>query len=396
MPSIKRFRRVLLIVLIWVVAIAALLEIGMRLVGPKLPGQLGVTARWVITGQPYAEDWTPAWIENPDHYHILRPGIDNALQYGSAAVSFHLTTIELWDGGGIGFRTRPVDYFVDAVVVGDSFGFCFTELEDCWVTILERETGMGMVNLSQPVTGTVSHERILETFGAPMTPPLVIWQFFGNDFNDDYGLAVFRGDIEAIDDDETESESGASVLDWLSTHSAAFAVLEQALTGHWRGLPEGERLYDKPYRVTYGDNNALEFGGLYERLALDMSIEKNQVGLEYSREAFVKALDLVKSWDGTLVVMLIPTREEVYADLTADQMGEDAMRALASSREAMLGLCDELDMLCLDLLPGLQEHALQNEALYYTDDMHLNPHGNAVTASLLADWLGEQGLLPQR
>jgi lysophospholipase L1-like esterase len=62
----------------------------------------------------------------------------------------------------------------------------------------------------------------------------------------------------------------------------------------------------------------------------------------------------------------------------------------------MLGLCDELDLLCLDLLPGLQERARKNEALYYEDDMHLNPHGNLVVAALVAAWLGENGWLPQR
>lgn len=393
---VKRFRW-LAVVLVWVVIIGVLLEGGLRLAAPVLPGNLGVTARWVVSGRPFAQDWTPGWQENIDHYYALKPGLDHVLQFGSPTVSFHLSTIELWDGGGIGFRTRPVDYFVDAVVVGDSFGMCFTELADCWVTILEKDSGMGMVNLSQPVTGSTSHERILQDFGKPLTPPLTIWQFFGNDFNDDYGLAVYRHEIAEMPDDKDlpPLSPDDSLLGWLRTRSAAVAVLEMALTGQWRGLPENERLFIKPYQVTYGDN-VLDFGELYEQEALDMSRPRNQKGLELSREAFEKAQALVQEWDGKLVAMIIPTREEVYSALTTPYMGESAIHTLSSAREAMLSVCGDLNLICLDLLPAFQEHAAQNEALYYADDMHLNPHGNLVMAETVNTWLDEQGLVPEK
>jgi hypothetical protein len=400
MPSNKLLRWGLIAV-IWVVVSLALLEIVLRVAAPVLPGQLGVTASWVITGQPYAKEWTPAWQQNGDHYYILRPGLDNVVQYGSPTVSFSLSTIELWKGGGVGFRTRPIDYFVDAVVVGDSFGFCFTEREDCWVTALERETGMGIVNLSQPVTGNRSHQRILQDFGQPLQPPLVIWQFFGNDFNDDYGLAVFRGDIDEIPeptsaaDAEPESETSLSPMDWLRKNSVLVAVVEQISTGRWYGLPEGETVFDKPYRLTYGDNHVLEFGALYELLSLDMSREQNQIGLEYGRQAFTDARDLVDEWGGKLVVVMIPTKEEVYAHLTADMMSEADLSKLRSPSDTLLDLCAELDIACLDLLPHLQEHALNDEALYYVDDMHLNPYGNTVMANILHEWLAENDLLPE-
>lgn len=389
----RRFRWLWPLLIILLIA-AALLEAGLRLAVPLLPERLATPARWVMYGAPYAQSWTPAWQQNIDHYYALRPGLENVLQYGSASVSFHLSTIELWEGGGIGFRNRPVDYFVDAVAVGDSFTFCFTEREDCWVTHLENATGMGMVNLGQPVTGTTSHLRILQGFGAPMTPPLVIWQFFGNDFNDDYGLAVFRDEIDAVPDDSPPPGSSVPVIGWLRTHSVAFAVLETAFTGQWHGLPEEARIFANPYRVTYGEH-VLEFGAQYEQRALDMARPQNQIGLALSREAFRAARDLVATWDGRLVVVIFPTREEVYEPLTAPQMGEAAMNALRSAREAMLALCAELGLTCYDLLADLQAHARQNEALYYPDDMHFNPYGNTVVADLIRQWLSTRALLPE-
>ena len=221
-----------LIIIVWLAVIVALLEIALRLFDGVLPPRLQEAAHIAMHGVPYPEPWERAWTRNPDHYFILKPGLVDALQFGSPSVRFHLSTIELWEGGGIGFRTRPVTYFVDAVVVGDSFAFCFTERADCWVTHLERVTGLGIVNLGQPGTGSHSHLLILQDFGSPLRPPLVIWQFFGNDFNDDYGLFRAIGKIEPLDEDGTATSDDIGepneLRSWLRGRSALYAVLESA------------------------------------------------------------------------------------------------------------------------------------------------------------------------
>jgi lysophospholipase L1-like esterase len=40
-------------------------------------------------------------------------------------------------------------------------------------------------------------------------------------------------------------------------------------------------------------------------------------------------------------------------------------------------------------LEAFQERASKNEALYYTDDMHLNPAGNAALAAVIEQWWSE-------
>jgi len=387
----RKFFKIAGIILLNIILLLILLEIGFRLIGPSLPGAPGVAARWVTSGQPFAQGWTPAWQQNREHYWALRPGIDKALQYGSPTVSFHLSTIELWEGGGIGFRTDPVDFFVDAVVVGDSFGLCFTEREDCWVDLLAAQTEMGIVNLSQPVTGSRSHARILRDFGAPLQPPLVIWQFFGNDFNDDYGLAVFRDEITDISEGTAESTDETRMAQ-VRRSSAAVAVLEAALTGGFSAVPQSEQIFVKPYHATFGENgqHPLRFGSLYEQQALDMSRAVNQIGLGYSRAALREAQNLVAQWDGELRVIIMPTREEVYHEVTAPLMGQAAIDKLASAREAMQALCTELNLRCVDLYDTFREAAQQGVALYHVDDMHLNPQGNALLAQTLAGLLQEE------
>jgi len=400
MSVVKRLKW-LWISLFWIVAIFALLEFSLRAFTGVLPTRLQEIAYTVINGTPFAEEWDTAWVRNRDHYFIVKPDLVDSLQYGSPTVSFRLNTIELWEGGGIGFRNRPVNYFVDAVVIGDSFTFCFTEREDCWVTHLEQNTGMGMVNLGQPATGTYSHGLILEGFGQPYEPPLVIWQFFGNDFNDDYGLLSYRGDIETLDGDiiadaeaNQKTVSTDGIDGWLRQNSVAFSILEVMITGARGGVAPNDHQFGEQYEVQLDNGEVLGFGQPYEPVALDMERPANQAGLDVSRDAFDRAQTLTESWGGQMAVVIIPTREEVYEDITADYLGDD-LDKIKSARLAMLDLCDELDLLCYDALSDLQAQAGADESLYYYDDMHFNPNGNRVFAELVQTWLDEQGLLPE-
>lgn len=383
-----------LIIIVWVIAIVILLELGLRLFAAALPPRLQEVTHIVKHGVPFPEPWDRAWTRNPDHYFILKPGLVNALQFGSPKVRFHVSTIELWDGGGIGFRTRPVNYFVDAVVVGDSFAFCFTERADCWVTHLERNTRLGIVNLSQPGTGSHSHLLILQDFAKPLTPPLVIWQFFGNDFNDDYGLFSASGKLAPLEEEEAEDQAVAEPIglqSWLRGHSALYAVLESIVSGGQRYRDSGAAQFDDRFSATLPSGEQLNFGQTYEANAMDMSRAVNQAGYEISRAAFAAARELVSSWGGQLVLVLVPTREEVYDSLTAAMLGEN-LDKIVSARLAMLGLCAELQLLCYDALADLQDRAASSELLYYRDDLHFNSLGNRVFAELLHKWLDAGGL----
>ncbi len=383
----RRIATIVFRVLMVAALTVALLEVVLRVAAPRLPGQIGVVARYVTTGQPYSETWTPAWRENRDHFYALRPGIQDALQYGSPSVSFRLTTHKLWDDGlppdeGIGFRTAPVDFAVDIVVVGDSFGFCFTEQADCWVDQLAALTGDRIVNLSTPVTGSLSHAQMIEDFAAPLEPPLVLWQFFGNDFYDDYVLHAWRGDIAPMTPEDTGDSEGS----WVTQHTVTGALIELLTTGTWSGLPAGERAYEPRYSAPY-PGGMLQFGKRYELTALDMTRAETQYGLEQTRTALRDAKARVEAWGGTLAVVIIPTREEVYSAITGPVMGPDQLATLSSAREAMHALCRELDLPCFDAADAFSRPEAVTTALYYPDDMHLNPNGNRVLAEALLPWL---------
>ena len=170
--------------------------------------------------------------------------------------------------------------------------------------------------------------------------------------------------------------------------------MEVVLTGLRGGAVPNDPQFVEQYQVTFDNGQSLAFGQPYEPQAMDMSQRSNQVGRDASQEAFRQANELVKTWDGQLVVILIPTREEVYAQWTAEQLGDDFDK-IESARLAMLDICDELDLLCYDPLDDLRAIAQDSDLLYYYDDAHLNAYGNHVFAGLVQAWLDEQGLLPQ-
>lgn len=395
-------RKALLLILFWLIVTPLLLEGAMRLAVPALPAGLRIAAERVMRGESTNINRINLMLRDIDHNFMMRPDVQDAVYGSHATVAFHVSTVPILDSR-MGFRTRPFKQGdrVDVAVVGDSFSFCFTEYADCWVTRFEGSTGLATMNLGQGSTGSMSHWRFIDTFGRAFEPPLVIWQWFVNDFDEDYQLAVLRGEIEQYPAPEVPDypDSTSPVIAWMRENSVAWVVAEIALVGEDAYISDFERFhFTRPHEVTYTDpqgvSHMLRFGQRYEQITTNLDDARVAAGVPMTQEALSSAQSAVESWGGKLAVFLIPTREEVYAHLTAPIMGADAVEALGQTRLKQLELCESLGLTCLDLLPMLQDYARRGEHLYYTEDMHLNPYGNAVVAQLVEDWLREIDYLP--
>lgn len=395
-------KKALLLIGFWVVVTPLLLELVVRVATPILPPTLQLAALRVIEGESTDINRLGLMTMDIDHGFMMKPNIKDALYGPGEGVAFHVDTVQI-QGSRMGFRSAPFTLGdrVDTAVVGDSFSFCFTEYADCWVTRFAQSTGLHVMNLAQGSTGSVSHWRFLDTFGRAFEPPLVIWQWFVNDFNEDYQLAVLRGemppsDVETVIPDY--SQQANPIVSWLRNHSVAWVVLEIGLFGEDAYISDFERYhFTRPYEVTYSDPqgtaHALRFGQRYEQIASNIDDPRVASGVPLTRDALAQAQAAVESWGGQMVVVLIPTREEVYEHLTAPVMGAEAVAELGETRRVMNDLCADLGLTCLDTLDALQESARRGEHLYYTEDMHLNPNGNAVLADLVIAWLRDLGLV---
>jgi hypothetical protein len=359
-----------------------LLEVLLRVLFFSLPPKLQLGLEHVkIT--PFSDTRLmpdPLWQADIDYLTIARPVTDFD-QYGSADVHFKVNTATLWGQRGA-FRTTQdaVDRYVDGVAVGDSFTFCFTDDADCWVQELATITDRNLINLGVVSTGSVSHLRILEAFGAPLKPPLVLWQWYGNDANEDYGLARLRDETPAL----SEDAGNTSPRSWLDENSAVYVTIK-LITGHDDEYEDSLQFLDPKTGVE--GSIRLAFGRPYLWGAFDLSLPANAYGWQRSQQALRDAQSLVETWDGSLVVLLMPTKEQVYRTLADPLVGADHMALLDDNYAAMLDFCAQADLTCIDLLPVFQTHAKAGEQLYYTTDIHLNAAGNVVLADALAEWL---------
>lgn len=326
----------------------------------------------------------PIWQPDIDYLTITRP-VQNRVQYGSAEVRFTVSTEALW-GSRLAFRTRQelVDRYVDGVAVGDSFTFCFTDDDDCWVQRLSQITGLNLINLGITSTGSLSHARVLADFGLPLKPPLVIWQWFGNDANEDYGLAALRGETDVPSSHPSPLPPKRT---WWDEHSALYVLLRYYLGP--RDQFDATLQFDNPVYAEQGDVR-LAFGQPYLLSAFDMTQPHNLDGWARGTAAIRQARDMVTSYGGRLVIVLMPTKEQVYRHLSEPLLGADKLALLDTPYDMMRDFCAAEGLTCLDPLPELQAHALAGEQLYYTTDMHLNARGNEVLAEWLAEWLGEE------
>src|SRR5688500_16703614 len=105
------------------------------------------------------------YVGSREHQARVEPGYqDYPVRWGDARFTFD--TISLWEMP-VGFRTSEPQWPVEIAALGDSFTFCWTAVEDCWVQRLNSEHGWSVMNLGVPGTGSVAHLSLLDPYVKP-------------------------------------------------------------------------------------------------------------------------------------------------------------------------------------------------------------------------------------
>ncbi|CAG1003747.1 hypothetical protein ANRL4_03384 [Anaerolineae bacterium] len=388
---LRRVRTALFISLISLLMV----EVGLRIAYRIMPSQLQLALRFVRL-TPFTDARLapfPLWREDRDYQMIASPGARDSLQIGSLNVQFRVNTYAWW-GGRVGFRTpQPEDGRVEAVALGDSHTFCFVDDSACWVNLLSGQIGLRIANLGQPATGSLSHARLYHDFVAKPElgigqPSLVIWQFYGNDYNDDYGLALLNGVNQTPPPPETAPAAPTGVGAWLAENSALYALIRSFNQAN----ADQYRVFVDPFRASIGDQTVW-FGRPYLNAAFDMSQARNREGEKLTQAAILETSSTVAQYGGQFVVVLIPTKEEMYWRLTAPLMGTDALRLLAEPRTRLIAFCTQNGLQCFDATPILFQAAEAGTLVFFPDDIHLNVEGNRLLAEGLSAYLRAQGII---
>lgn len=361
------------------------IEVGMRVAFDQLPpavqGEIQLVRRvpWdktpILQPLPFITGTTfQAWLP-PD----LK---DFRVKWRDA--DFHATTHPIWEGHPVGLRNEgDPQWPLDMVAFGDSFTFCWTEVEDCWVQVLAADYGWHTVNAGLPGTGSAGQVDLMEWIAPPLQPKFMVWQWYGNDISDDYVLAWLRGETPALD--RAPGPDPALQPSGLAQYSALVLLAERWLNPPPSSDPyehiqtvkvEGRRLlittteYPHPYSPTYP---AIAYGwGQHIR-------------------AHEKGQGIADDMGVPLLIVLIPDKEEVYAEALTPILGAEYIAGIGQNRRAMMAECATRGWHCLDLLETFTAALAEGAGVYYNLDFHLAPDGNRIMAQAIAAYVAGQG-----
>ena len=324
------------------------------------------------------------WFDDDSYQLITPPNIDNEFHFPDPRIGLNISTKNWLDPNSkVGFRVPNLEWEptwpVDIVVVGDSFTFCYVEYKDCWVNHLANEHGYSTVNLGLVATGSISHQNVLNTFGLPHSPKVVIWQWYGNDFNDDYGFTTLYGE-DAV---ERKGED-AVPPGWLRRNSAVVSIIYAFLQAQ-QGSSQYTQFID-PYTAAIGED-LVWFGRPYIQEAYSLESEKNLEGVQLTKQAILDSKLRLESEGIELIVLLIPSKEEVYRTWTADILPDGSLEELSAGRFEMLKFCNAEELTCIDVTQTLTDQANIGNLVYHAQDTHLNEAGNKVLADKVAQEL---------
>ncbi len=343
-----------------------------------MPAEFRILDR-VYTGRV---KWQEMMVGDPQLGYRYRPDLDVEFPSEGRSIRIRTTSHGL---GDIGFRdlgTRPP---FDIVTIGDSFTFCDdVEDEHCWVKHLGEASGRNVGSLGVSGYSTLAEARVLDLYGRKLqpSPKAVILGIFPNDFNDNIEFDA-----------------------WTSSNAPNF--------WEWRGQREGRgpffrwlannlvmlRLFDGAFRTTGRHMYAYKKGEvdlIFQPWWLEpMDAERQRhrdTGWQLMQQGIEKVRTVSREMGAEPMVVMIPTKEEVYFDLVRQDLPNheklDVDRPFGPLRE----YCKAQNLACCDLMPALREQAAQGKQLYLRISSHWNDLGNRVGADAMQKCLQETGL----
>lgn len=320
-------------------------------------------------------------------------------------------TIQVDDAGFC--NPAPDAYFAehfDLIAVGDSFTFCTSvRPEDTWSSRLAALTGMSTYDLGMPGRGLYEYLQLLERYGLPKSPRIVVVNVYeGNDFRDAYlfhqarggGPGAAEGARCPFGSERVCAAFKALGKSWLGRHSRALNLATSAL---WtRAAREQKREIDFQYEVRFADGSTVRMNsrnGDRDEVEFARELVAGRLRVDMFDEALARFASLAEERGFELVVLYSPSAYTAYEGMStfSDTAIEATMRAYSAAlREYFARKAEELGYAYLDLTPALQAAARGSSAddlLYFRTNVHFTAAGHRVVAEEVAKLLAE---LPKR
>ena len=393
-PILGRLIMMSFSMVVTLIAIETFMRIGFDALPPNVQGDLQ-SVRRVPWNEEVMVQGVP--IENSKTYQSqIEPGlVDFPVRWNDARFTF--STQSIWDGHWIGLRNKgETQWPLDIVTFGDSFTFCWTAYEDCWVQKLNTDYGWHVINAGQPGNGSGGQLVLMQELLEPLQPKVVIWQWYTNDISDEYVFGWLKEERASLE----MPPAAPPIPDakGFAQYSAIYRLIDINLLNP----PDtGDYDYAQVVEVNGQQLNIVSGEYAHPQSFEWPSIEEGWNEHVQARTAGAEHVVALCERDENplcinMVMVFIPSKEEVYAEaiIEAGALDAEYIETIGESRRRMLDLCAEQGWHCVDATPALQAAVADGQAVYYAKDFHLNAEGNQVVTDLLADYLVEQDLLP--
>jgi lysophospholipase L1-like esterase len=350
------------------------MEAFLRAFPQFLPEEARLRLHWSAVGEGKDVNHQVMTIADPYLGFRYRPDFTGELRRGDLVFSF--TTDDK------GFRNdSPASEAADIVVIGDSMAFGYGVADDAtWSHLLATQLDSYTISNFGLIGGAPQqYLRILETEALRLNPKLVLFMLFpGNDMND---ARIFQEWLAAgtnVTYPEWRSASGApggwTLLRSLSDVSYLMAfqrALRSRLALTWAGAT-----------IEFGDGQRLQLApAVYEDDA--QMAEPEHPAFRLVVTTIEEAQRLSRTHGGHFLVLLMPTKEEVYLPLL-DKPAPALIEKFRPELEAQ-------HIPYLDLTPYFQARARAAGPLFFEIDGHPNVDGYRLIADVVLDYLNEHG-----
>jgi len=217
----------------------------------------------------------------------------------------------------LGFRNKSVPAGAEIVAIGDSHTYGVSaRASESWPSALGRMTGKTVYNMSLGGYGPAEYLYLMENEALKLHPKFIVVGFYlGNDLMDSF-TAVYSIDNwkDMRNEDADGDDFSYGIGDWLAGHSVLYRLVSSSFVGdnlrQARRLKRGEEivmLEDEKSGINTGFTPAQRLKGL------DLGRAEVREGLALSLAFFDRMNELARKNNISFVVVIIPTKESVFA-----------------------------------------------------------------------------------
>ena len=325
-----------------------------------------------------------------------------------------------------GFRNPQALSKADVVAIGDSQTWGVNvPPADAWPLQLGRLSGLSVYNMGVGSYGPGQYLMLTDQALQLSPRTIVVGLYPGNDLYDAYNL-TYRNDAYADmrlaqPSDELKNDtilirslafwheekgfhqnygrgslSGLSV--WVREHSAIGRLLNRARL--WPGASDIDYQIDREWARAYPDHGLVcedenirtVFTTAYRLTGLDLDDPRVAEGLRITKVVLSRIRDKVQG-RAKLMVLMIPTKELVYADLMKSHGVSNAtfsrdVEMERRSRADLMSWFHDNGIEAIDALPQMQSAIARRQQIYpSTTESHPNAGGYGVIAGVVNDAL---------